>query len=218
MEFDLKTFISLKTFLFNLLFIYHYILYISYNVDFFSYVSLFIYLNISVLKSFKLPGTPMIRIETAQFLFQLCCIDENGNEYVSEENRKLLLIPHLFIDLIFGFPKTDQEKKIRGITEITKVETMKVEKNEGKVMRGFINQLNSGRDVVGTGPIKITKGIDSLTEKDKDLLVVPLRFVSSRSRNSMLVPSNFDVSLIKRSNAYPLYKLVRFHVNFKINF
>jgi len=71
--------------------------------------------------------------------------------------------------------------------------------------------LQAGREVVGSGPVALPSATDEKAQKALDMLKVPLRFVSPKSRTVMAVPSNFDpICSIGNSNKVPGYDLVRY--------
>ena len=82
---------------------------------------------------------------------------------------------------------------------------------KGRQVKGFVSQIECDRDLVGRGPVKLATAADAKKEKALDMLTVPLRFISQRSRTALSVPSNFDaVSGIAKSNQLPGYDLVRY--------
>lgn len=82
--------------------------------------------------------------------------------------------------------------------------------SEGRPIKGFVAKLQSGRDIVGSGPVQLASAADAQQQRALDQLSVPLRFISQKSRTVLQVPSSFDpVSSIARSNQLPAYDLVR---------
>ncbi len=74
--------------------------------------------------------------------------------------------------------------------------------------------MQAGREVVGSGPVALPSATDEKAQKALDMLKVPLRFVSPKSRTVMAVPSNFDpICSIGNSNKVPGYDLVRYDIN-----
>lgn len=70
--------------------------------------------------------------------------------------------------------------------------------------------VNSNREKVGSGPVVLPSATDDKAQKALEMLSVPLRFVSKKSRTVMAVPSNFDpICSIANSNQLPGYDLVR---------
>ncbi len=70
--------------------------------------------------------------------------------------------------------------------------------------------MQAGREIVGSGPVALPSATDEKAQKALDMLKVPLRFVSPKSRTVMAVPSNFDpICSIGNSNKVPGYDLVR---------
>ena len=81
---------------------------------------------------------------------------------------------------------------------------------EGRTLKGYVARLQSGRDLVGSGPVQLPSATDAQQQRALDSLSVPLRFDSPKSRTVLAVPSGFDpVAGIARSNQLPDYDLVR---------
>ena len=88
--------------------------------------------------------------------------------------------------------------------------TSNAEDSEGKEIKGYVARMQSGREIVGSGPVKLASATDEKQQKALDTLSVPLRFISKKSRTVLAVPSNFDpIASIARSNQLPGYDLVR---------
>jgi hypothetical protein len=82
--------------------------------------------------------------------------------------------------------------------------------SEGRELKGYVAQMQQGRQLVGTGPVKLASATDAQQQRALDSLVVPLRFVSPKARTVLAVPSNFDpIACIAKSNQLPGYDLVR---------
>jgi hypothetical protein len=76
---------------------------------------------------------------------------------------------------------------------------------------GFVEKFDNGRNVVGSGPVKLPSATDAKVERAMESLAVPLRFISRKSRTALSVPSSFDpISGIRKSNTLPNYDLVRY--------
>ncbi len=169
-----------------------------------------------------------MRTETIQYLFDICSTTDDGL-IENEEGRVVANADHL-IDLIFGRKAAIQH----GIGPTTGVPTgtanaplgaLKnnwvkeaaadvpdgvVDPVSGRVLTNFVSKVNAGRNTVGVGPVRIPAATDAKKERLQELLAVPLRFVSRKSRTALAVPSNFDPnSAIPRSNSLPSYELVR---------
>ena len=82
--------------------------------------------------------------------------------------------------------------------------------NEGRTLKGYVAKLQSGRDLVGSGPVELPSATDAQQQRALDNLSVPLRFISKKSRTVLSVPSGFDaVAGTARSNQLPGYDLIR---------
>jgi hypothetical protein len=84
------------------------------------------------------------------------------------------------------------------------------DKTSGLLLQNYVDKVEAGRAAVGRGPMPLTNATDKKSEKLLDILAVPLRFVSRKSRSALAVPSNFNpAEMIGRSNCLPNYGLVR---------
>lgn len=131
----------------------------------------------------------------------------------NEEGRVVADASHL-IELIFG-EKLSCKDQIAKTKKALPAEPLAepTEFNTGKTLTGFVQKVNAGRDQVGRGPVRIVDAADSKAEKAAEILAVPLRFVSRKSRTALAVPSNFDPNYyIPKSRQVPNYDLVRKHV------
>jgi len=163
-----------------------------------------------VLRSFSFPGTSPIRPETIHFLFDLCSHTSAG-PVLNEEGRPVADAHH-FIDLIFGQHLTRREEVQRQRHAI-RLDKTDVTDAEGLPLTSFVDKMEAGRRKVGTGPVRVTNPTDAKAEKAQDILAVPLRFVSRKSRTALTVPSDFDpTTAIPRSDSLPSHHLVRKHV------
>ncbi len=164
-----------------------------------------------VLKSFNFPGTAPLRSETIQYLFDICSTTESG-QLVNEENRPVADAKHL-LELIFGSHPSRREEVVRKVRASEKEKTKTdgdVEPFTGLPLKSFAAKLNSGRQAVGVGPVQLANATDSQKERASELLAVPLRFISRKSRTALAVPSNFDPNtVIPRSNQLPSHELIR---------
>jgi len=86
-----------------------------------------------------------------------------------------------------------------------------IEDSAGRKVKGYVAKLNVDRSAVAWGPVQVTNAADAQKERAMEMLTVPLRFVSRKSRTALVVPSNFDpIASIARSNQLPNYELVRY--------
>ena len=84
---------------------------------------------------------------------------------------------------------------------------------KGRNVKGYVAQLECDRDIVGKGPVKLVTAADAQKDRVVEMLSVPLRFISKKSRTALSVPSNFDaVANIAKSNQLPGYDLIRYEV------
>lgn len=183
------------------------------------------------MRSYIFPGAQPIRQETIQFLFALCATPEAT---VVSEDGLIAIDPEMLTDLIFGAPKSRKDQERRGIylpkgpalaqtaddTLNDSIARLELTAGGGlgdagdvhtKPARGFVARVDAGRESVGTGPVVLPDPADAKQQKAMELLAVPMRFVSRKSRTALTVPSNFDpVVGIKRSKQLPPYDLVRY--------
>jgi hypothetical protein len=89
----------------------------------------------------------------------------------------------------------------------------KVDPITGRLLKNFIAKVDSGRETVARGPFNLPSATDAKRDREIDraqqLLAVPLRFVSRKSRTALAAPSHFDSSLIQLSNTLPDFDLSR---------
>lgn len=167
-----------------------------------------------MLRSFNFPGIAPIRQEVIQFIFNLCNVNEEGAAFRNEEGR-LVANHNVFIDLIFGIPVNRKDVKARGVVKVNNnleetSQSIEQEFQTGLDLKGFAQKMESGREVVGTGPVRLSNATDAKVEKAMESLTVPLRFISRKSRTALAVPSSFDpLTMIRKSNQLPNYDLVR---------
>ncbi|KAJ1418197.1 WD40-repeat-containing domain protein [Ochromonadaceae sp. CCMP2298] len=176
-----------------------------------------------VLRSFRFPGAPPLRTETIQFLFGLCAEEMQGGQggqggrggqmqgSLNEAGRPVA-DPNVLTDLLFGFPTTNRDRRARGLTRVGEA-VANDNDAQGRELKGMVARMQSGRDEVGRGPVKLASATDAQAQKALDQISMPLRFVSSKSRSALVVPSHIDpVAAVARSNSLPPYELVRRHV------
>lgn len=129
---------------------------------------------------------------------------------MNEEGRPVADASH-FIELIFGqhlSRRQEVERKKRAVPAVTEEG---VTDREGLLLSNYVEKVEAGRRTVGYGPVNLPNATDAKAEKTADILAVPLRFVSRKSRTALTVPSNFDPnSAIPRSNSLPNHSLIRF--------
>lgn len=86
-----------------------------------------------------------------------------------------------------------------------------IKDSTGRKVKGYVDKMNIDRTAVAWGPVQVANATDAQKEKAMEMLTVPLRFVSRKSRTALVVPSNFDpIASIARSNQLPNYELVRY--------
>ncbi len=86
-----------------------------------------------------------------------------------------------------------------------------IKDSTGRKVKGYVDKMNVDRTAVAWGPVQVANATDAQKEKAMEMLTVPLRFVSRKSRTALVVPSNFDpIASIARSNQLPNYELVRY--------
>lgn len=171
-----------------------------------------------VLRSFSLPGGKQIRPEIIYFLFNLCINDD----YEQEQTGRAVADADLFASLLFGdAPKSPKKKstqqvpaagspsRVAGVSTSGSKASLGMTSGEGvfEALHGLslVDYAEEGKEEVAKGPLK--KG----SAKEKDLPAVPLRFVSSKTRAAMAVPSSFDATLQSRSAEAPNCELAPVH-------
>jgi hypothetical protein len=98
-------------------------------------------------------------------------------------------------------------KKGRAVAKEAEAE---ITNEDGLPLQSFVDKMEAGRRKVGKGPVVLPSATDAQKERQADILAVPLRFVSRKSRTALSVPSNFDPApALARSNTLPRYNLVR---------
>lgn len=172
-----------------------------------------------------------------QFLFDLCSntIVPKGTPrtdpvFLNEEGRPVADIQR-FLTLVFGSNMSKQEyiqyhqhaigKPSLANTAFTSTgaaaalgytedEDHDPIDHAGRPIKSFVSQMNANRASVGKGPVQLASATDAQKERLQDMLAVPLRFVSRKSRTVLNVPSNFEPNkLIPRSNSLPQHSLRR---------
>ncbi len=182
-----------------------------------------------VLRSFKAPGGPTVRVEVLRYLFSLCEVGsapvqylDNGVLVQDPESEEMVADPRLLVPLIFGDGRhtSGSGKKINNTTR-SQVPALAIDGNptlnpsqHGRVSGltgGALGQKSQKRTLVGSGPMIMDGAIgrDAAAARETSLEVVPLRFVSRKSRTSLATPTNFNFALARRSANLPNYRCAR---------
>lgn len=167
-----------------------------------------------IIEKFSTPGTPPLRSEVKEFIFDLCVMDTSTTPRRAEATE--------LIHLVFGaVPAAIMSSRRHQAREMaaspTRAGVASVPGVNAEAVVGFIDKFEAGRDKVGVGPFKAPRASEDNkiknTDKDKDdqvtLSAVPLRFLSQKCKNALVAPSNFDHALVKRSATEPVVDCVR---------
>jgi hypothetical protein len=174
-----------------------------------------------VLRSFKAPGAPSVRVEVLEYLFTLC---EVGTETVAGvgsagELSRPVADPKLLVPLVFGDDrrtsgsgKMINNKKYELANQPTNAN---IGSHSG--FGGVLAKKHQNRSLVGRGPIRVDNPMSEFEATGGDLAststggleTVPLRFVSRKSRTALTTPANFNFGLAKRSAMAPNYECIR---------
>jgi WD40 repeat protein len=196
---------------------------------------------VELLNHFKAPGSGPIRSEIGEFLFELCIQDNSLNPPVANPYQLITLlfgkIPNTVIDGLqrlkleqpesptrAGVSKNRKEPPPVGMQPTTHNGVYIYGSNGGgnkhteisgknDVKKGSLAaQMDQGRQLVATGPFKDPLSDSYETSRADAIMAVPLRFISRKSKTALVCPTNFDVSLLKRSAVLPSYSTRINHV------
>jgi hypothetical protein len=86
---------------------------------------------------------------------------------------------------------------------------------DGAIAQSYLELTDSRRVPVAAGPLRAEQlsAWEAAPDRETDSMrptVLPLKFLSRKSRTSMVAPSTFDASLYKRSAQIPAYDAVRY--------
>lgn len=148
-----------------------------------------------VLRSFVIPGTAAPQTIIIDFLFSLCCSETAapiGDQLASAS---------LFAERVFPTPKP--QTTVAPPAEFNAMDTIR---NGAKVDRHPLSEehLAVRRAEVGRGPLKNKDTCLPLAISD-----LPLKFVSRKSRTSLLASSTIDAVSLNRSSQLPPYTCIR---------
>jgi hypothetical protein len=136
-----------------------------------------------------------------------------GMQGMLNEAGRPVADPNILTDLLFGFPTTNRDRKARGLTRVGAETGANDADAQGRQLKGMVAKMQSGREMVGRGPVKMVSATDAAVQRALAEISMPLRFVSNKSRSALVVPSHIDpVAAVNRSNSLPPYDLVRRHV------
>ena len=180
-----------------------------------------------VLRSFKFSGVPSPRPEVFQLIFELCKYGSVGDDDIPEatsssfkakyHQKEPAADPSYLLTLLFGEDPKGRRAPVINVSRTKEsAEEVVKEAPDGR-RKSYSDRLNQRRPSVGRGPLN--RGVLSDFElnveqhssptRRSSIEAIPLRFVSRKTYNSLAAPSDFDVSVWKRSSQPPPYTCVR---------
>jgi hypothetical protein len=148
-----------------------------------------------VMRTFIFPGVPAPQTIVIDYLFLVCCSPSTAT------NTEKLASPTVFAGHVFPTPAP--------LATVAAPDTGVIVKDGRKVDRHEMSDstLVPRRPDVGRGPV---------TNKDSCLPLaitdLPLKFISRKSRTSLVASTTLDSTTLNRSNALPAYECSRDHV------